>query len=147
MRWGWVACGFERADVHDGALKRALRALFHHFIGGSGKYFGDVAGTTPSNNVFGAAAGARDLSVGRWHVNFHFVANLKMCWRAVIIQTIFCCFLKIGSMRTREAVEGVDGRAEGIDEQGRGDNRGRGGIGGHSVVEVGISVRVRRSER
>ena len=80
-----MSCGFERANVHDGALKRALRTLFHHFIGGRGKDFGDVAGTTPSDDVFGAAAGARDLSVGRWHVNFYVVADLKMCWRAIIV--------------------------------------------------------------
>ena len=85
MRWGWVACGLERANVHDGALKCALRTFFHHFIGGSGKNFGDVAGTTPGNDVFGAAAGSRDLSVSGWRIYFYFVANVEMCWCAVII--------------------------------------------------------------
>ena len=85
MRWGWVACGLERANVHYGALKCALRTFFHHFIGGSGENFGDVAWTTPGNDVFGAAAGSRDLSVGGWHVNFHFVTDLKMGGRAIIV--------------------------------------------------------------
>ena len=109
-----MACGLERANIYDGALKRALRTLFHHFVGGSGKHLGDVAGATPGDDVFGAAAGSRDLSVGGWHINFNFVANDEMCWCAVIVKSILCCFLKVSSMRTREAVEGSDGRAESI---------------------------------
>ncbi len=114
MRWGWVACGFERANVHDCALKRALRTLLHHFVGGSGKHLVDVAGATPGDDVFGASSGSRDLSVGGWHIYFYFVANVEMCWCAVIIESILCYFLKVRSMRTCEAVEGSDGRAESV---------------------------------
>ncbi len=72
VMWSWrVLGGAERAGVDDGALKGASRTFLFHFVGGGREDLCDAAGSSPSYNVVGAAAGAEQLRVCRRYIDFH----------------------------------------------------------------------------
>ncbi len=69
--WGWVRGSAVWACVDNGPLKFTSRTFLFHFVGGGRKDARDAAGSSPSNDVIGAASGSKKLRVSWGYVDFY----------------------------------------------------------------------------
>ncbi len=116
MWWGWVRGSAEWACVDNCPLKFTSRTFLFHFVRGGRKDARGAAGSSPGNDVVGAASGSKKLRVSGRYVNFYAIVEGKSLRGAMLIQTFLCCVGHEGLVRCSKSMECVDGGTTSVDE-------------------------------